>query len=816
MKTLLNRYLIIFFCFACNIAVQAQPMSGYTYDIMLETADSALVQNDYYNALDWFEQAYGEERTDEVAYTIAHLHMFLRDYNLAERWFGRLVRNRKAIVDYPEARFYQGRMMKQNGKLAEATEQLTEFINTYQDSDSLLRLARLELKGIQEMESFKPLRAVAVEPTEVLNCKHTDASPYLYNRNELYYSSFNADSIIELTDEDVDYEAKIYKSTYDEEEKGWKKGEALGIHINRIGWHTANPTFSKDRQRMYFTRAIMEGSELIESKIFVSERDGADWAPATEVQGGINGSFISTHPSIGELYGREVLFFACNKDGGQGGFDIYFSTILDDATVSEPVNLGADINTNQNEITPFYRDGHLYFSSVGHPGMGGFDVYYSIWNGSEWTYPKNMGPGINSPADDLYLYLDESQENGFMVSNRLGGKYIKARTCCDDVYTVAPAKVPINLLAAIGERRGGLRGGSIRILEMREDESYEIISEKNNESNKFDIALEKDKSYIIIAEHPKYFPDTIRINTVNVTEEKTYQEKFVLEIKPVEEEEIELITINEPVRLNNIYYDYDDDKILPDAEQDLDVLFTLLEDYPDLVIELSSHTDARGSDPYNMKLSQRRANSAKQYLVDKGATAERIKAVGYGETQILNDCLNDIECSEEDHQYNRRTEFKILEGPETIEIKRQVTKEELARIEAEKQAREEEEIKRRLIEKQKAKIAAEKQKALGKPSIQFANTSTNFGRMKQGDKKAYTFNFTNTGKTDLVIEMVSGCECTTVEWPSLPIKPGQKGQIKMVFDSTNEPGQIEKTLDVIHNGDPPVTELKYRANVMER
>jgi outer membrane protein OmpA-like peptidoglycan-associated protein len=126
--------------------------------------------------------------------------------------------------------------------------------------------------------------------------------------------------------------------------------------------------------------------------------------------------------------------------------------------------------------------------------------------------------------------------------------------------------------------------------------------------------------------------------------------------------------------MNNIYYDYDDDKILPDAESDLNNLYDLMQKYPEMVIELSSHTDSRGDDAYNEDLSQRRAENAKKWLVEKGVDANRIVAKGYGETQILNDCTNNVECSEEEHRRNRRTEFKIIEGPETIEIQKEVIK----------------------------------------------------------------------------------------------------------------------------------------------
>ena len=145
----------------------------------------------------------------------------------------------------------------------------------------------------------------------------------------------------------------------------------------------------------------------------------------------------------------------------------------------------------------------------------------------------------------------------------------------------------------------------------------------------------------------------------------------MLRVQPPESD-IEIVTINEPIRLNNIYYDFDDDKILPDAEKDLMTLKGLLDKYPDMVIELSSHTDSRGDDTYNEKLSQRRANSAKKWLLAKGVNSARIVPKGYGEEKILNQCTNGEECTEEEHRFNRRTEFKIIAGPTTIEIKKEV------------------------------------------------------------------------------------------------------------------------------------------------
>ena len=136
-----------------------------------------------------------------------------------------------------------------------------------------------------------------------------------------------------------------------------------------------------------------------------------------------------------------------------------------------------------------------------------------------------------------------------------------------------------------------------------------------------------------------------------------------------------MISINQPIRLNNIYYDYNDAKILKESEADLDYLNELMIQYPTMVIELSSHTDSRGNDEYNLALSQRRAESAKIYLLSKGVADERIQPVGYGETVLLNKCVNDVKCTDEEHRFNRRTEFKIVSGPTSIEIRKQITKE---------------------------------------------------------------------------------------------------------------------------------------------
>lgn len=184
--------------------------------------------------------------------------------------------------------------------------------------------------------------------------------------------------------------------------------------------------------------------------------------------------------------------------------------------------------------------------------------------------------------------------------------------------------------------------------------------------------LDKDKAYKAIATKDGYFPQEISLNTVGVVEDQTINRDFVLKSMPPESD-VDIISINEAIRLNNIYYNFDDDKILPDAIKDLSALRDIMKQYPDMVIELGSHTDSRGDDNYNQKLSLRRANSAKRWLVNTGGiSSDRIVTKGYGESEILNDCTNGVDCNDDEHRLNRRTEFKIIAGPTTIEVKKQV------------------------------------------------------------------------------------------------------------------------------------------------
>ncbi len=668
----------------------AQPATGNTKDALIKSGDEQIEKGQYYRALEQYEKAYKNAKEKDIAVKIAYAHFVLRDYAKSCNWYNRVLARDKANK-YFESRFYYGKALKMNASYTEASEEFKKYIESGAD-ENLKQLAQNELKGIELLATMKEDLSLEVKNAgNVINTPENQNGPITDNTGVLYFSSLqgktakagakevksgggegkeNNEEKKEEPKEESDF-SLVYSSSYTEG-KGWDKPAALTELINRVGYHTANVSFSKDGNTMYFTRTISDGGHMEESKIYVSTRTATDWSPALEVKG-VNGDYLARHPVEGELYGSKVLLFSANIPGGKGGFDLYYSNKISEAEFSAPVSL-ASLNTPGDDICPFMHEGTLYFSSDYWPGLGGFDIFKSKWNGSDWSSPENMGLPINSSTDDLFYKLSPSGDRAFLTSNRPDpqSKSLKSKTCCDDIYFIGKRKLVIDLTTVvIDEKKKPIKGATAQLIEFTGNKEGDAQSKTSSESNEISHLLNKDKAYKVVVTKEGYFPEEFAVNTVGIEKDQSIKKQVVLRVMPPESD-VEIITINEPIRLNNIYYDFDDDKILPDAEKDLKVLKELMDKYPDMVIELSSHTDSRGDDAYNEKLSQRRANSAKKYLVSKGIASSRIVAKGYGEEKILNQCTNGEDCTDEEHRFNRRSEFKIIAGPTSIEIKKEV------------------------------------------------------------------------------------------------------------------------------------------------
>jgi outer membrane protein OmpA-like peptidoglycan-associated protein/tetratricopeptide (TPR) repeat protein len=348
---------------------------------------------------------------------------------------------------------------------------------------------------------------------------------------------------------------------------------------------------------------------------------------------------------------EQTLYYVSDMPGGYGGTDIWYSQLQADGKWGLPTNAGNMINTKGNEMFPSLTSTDtLYFASNGHVGMGGLDIFMSSGSQNNWSKPINLKSPINSPGDDFSFTVQKLNADttiGYFSSNRTGGMGN------DDIYSfrqIIPKPPVFCVKGKILKKptQIPLPGTSITLYA----DGVKIVDNLNpNIDGSYSIELKPNTDYAVLAKKERFQSDSILISTKGLILSKTFKVDLSLD---------SLFQIGKVISLPNIYYDFDKDSIRSDASKVLDGLVRTMLDNPTIEIELRSHTDSRGDDNYNLALSERRALSAVNYIVSHGINAKRITAKGYGETQLINKCANGVDCTEEEHQANRRTDFKIL------------------------------------------------------------------------------------------------------------------------------------------------------------
>ena len=612
----IKTYIIVALFFGNFANLLAQPLREVPIWMTLEVAEERYDSNDLINALELYEQAYNELRELDLAYRIAEIHHRIRDYKRSERWYERVV-EKDEMNQYPDAVLQYGRALKINGKYQEAIDAFNKFAGVT-ENDSLLALADNEVAGIQlAIKEEAPIELVIENLGSRINSSYTDFAPTMTSEGELYFASIDSKDLIYINGKEGDYWSKIYKSKLDDKGK-WDKPKSISKRINLEGYHTGNPAFSESEDKIYFTRTLMELNDMVDSKIFVSEKNGENWGAPNEVTG-INGDYLNKNPNMGVLYGKDVIFFSSNMSGGLGGFDLYYAETTADG-FGLPTNLGPKINSAGDEITPFFQNNRLYFSTDGRPSLGGIDIYYADWDGKAFSESENMGAGYNSSFDDLNFSINKSGSRGFIVSNRPSKdtRSVISKTCCDEIFEFVLRDIVIDLLTQVTDGTDPLPGATVTVFEIDNNKPINPREKTSDDKTEYQFLLDFDKSYKVLVEKDGYKPTEFEFNTVGLVDDHTVGKRVSIAKIPSDEPEMDVITINEPIRLNKINFDLDDDKILRSAEPDLNAVLDLMNQYPDMVIELSAHTDAQGQDDYNQRLSQRRAQSTKNWLTNKG------------------------------------------------------------------------------------------------------------------------------------------------------------------------------------------------------
>lgn len=421
----------------------------------------------------------------------------------------------------------------------------------------------------------------------------------------------------------------------------WTPATALTGEVNGQ-YHEGPAVLSADGQQLYFTRSNYVERKLLKDdrntshlKLFRARIDSTGkWGDLHAFA--YNGDTWSTgHPAL-STDGR-TLYFASDRPGGFGGSDIW--RCKDNGTGwSEPENLGATVNTAGNEMFPTINGSTLHFSSSSHTNMGGLDIFETQEQNGSWRPPVNLNAPINTPKDDFFFVMDSTSKAGFLSSDRDGIDQIYAFTLYEPLFYLEGI--------VMDEADQYLPNVEVTLVDLETGDDNSTLT---GPDGKFIFQLKPNTDYNVRSSKEDMLTSSQNVSTKGLTRNDTLHTTLVMKG----------VRVGESIAINNIYYDYDEWDIRPDAAVELDKLALIFIENPSMSFELGSHTDSRGGDMYNLVLSDARANSAVNYLIQRGVNPDRITAKGYGEEILVNECKNGVKCTEEDHQANRRTEFKV-------------------------------------------------------------------------------------------------------------------------------------------------------------
>ena len=555
---------------------------------------------------------------------------------------------------------YYAKALQANGKYAEAEKELEELVGS-SENEELKDRAQKELKGLQNLSQLKKKDYYRVKNLEALNTPFAEYGP-VYSNSILYFASSRTNARL--------YEASgtPFTDLYQVDTKGANvdmstlKPLPQGI-INMPDVNTGSITFSADGKLMIFARGNTgkrKGAKDVD--LFLSRFRNGAWTAAIPINVNTPDYWEST-PSL-SADGR-TLYFSSNRKGGYGGLDLYSAQMDSRGRFGRLSNIGPDINTAGDELFPYMADnGRLYFSSDGHPGYGQLDMFV-VNRANGKTVIDNLGPTMNSTGDDFGIFLFRP-DRGFFTSNREGGKGD------DDIYTFINDDPNLRVVNYY------LQGVTYSV---RKDSSREILPDTKvsllgsdgdvmqdfttGNDGKFLFRVYENEHYFLLGERDGYLTKRQPFTTVGKSVSLESLKELVTNITFDTLMVLDRKTKNARFVLNNIYFGYDSADIRPAAARELNKLAQLLEDNPEIKIEMGSHTDSVASDAYNLELSQRRAQSTVNYLIRKGIDPKRLTAKGYGESvPIARNSNPDGTDNPVGRQKNRRTEFRIVEiGP---------------------------------------------------------------------------------------------------------------------------------------------------------
>lgn len=589
--------------------------------------------------------------SEELFTKLGNTFYFNAQYDEAAKWYGRLFdltqdpAENIALLRYSQA-------LKATGNHEMATQYYDTFISKT-GADSAPTMAVDYLALIQQNSGRYQIQTLeGVYDEDKISFGHTKID------NKLVYASTQTTKTFlnKRSSWDGLSFLSLYEVELDEQNVAKGKPKKLKGELNSK-FHESTPVFTADGNTMYFTRSNITQRIRKEDqnlKIYRSKKKDGKWQEAEELH--FNSDlYSSAHPTLSADETR--LYFSSDRPGGFGESDLYVAQITADGKIGAPENLGPKINTSGKETFPFISENDdLYFSSDGHFGLGGMDVFYIKITEDGFGNLLNVGEPINSYADDFAFGIDSKTKRGFISSNRTDtvGEFVY-----DNIYTFIEDTPIVDLYFAmiegyVTDRNSGEPIANATIIFTDPDTNI-YVTLTTDSKGYYTTETNKFHAYMIRAEKEDYDTDE-KASQANL---ETQRIDFLLQKnkQPLVPGTDLAKVLNIPI----IYFDFDKSNIRPDAQVELEKVYAVLMEYPKLRINIRSHTDSRGSDSYNQALSERRAKSTREYLISKGIDGQRLKSEGLGESELVNRCSNGVPCSVEEHQENRRSEFIVLE-----------------------------------------------------------------------------------------------------------------------------------------------------------
>ncbi len=650
-------HLILAVCLLGNLNLSAQ----------VKKANIFFEQYKYSKAIPLYKKdtnSKDEKIRKDATVRLADCYRFINNAEEASVWYTKAV----AFDDVdPKSYYYLGMSLRSLSRYDEAEKAFSSYARK-NPSDFRGRIYEQYCRDIQKWEGLTP--SAEIKNASGINSIYSDFGPVFFKDELLFTSDRDIDM---LADKNYLWTSFGYLDLYSTHalanDDFWGELVSPVKMPNTFNqeYHDGPASFTSDFKEIFTTRTLKNSTKK-DSASFKTDllkiyfADLSDEKKVNYKAFPFNSDDYSVgHPAISADGKR--LIFSSNMPGGFGQSDLFVSELVN-GQWSKPVNLGGELNTFGNEVFPFLaNDSTLFFSSDGHPGFGGLDIYETKLVNGKWTTPWNLKLPINSAYDDFSIVFNKNLTDGFFSSNRPGGKG------SDDIYAfrnykrtpaveepVIPEAKPViseKILATISgyvkdkKTQTPLDSATVFLLNSK---TNEVLVLKTNSKGYFESQVDKGVHYVIKGMKSSYFDDCM---SLSVPDDKT-----TLANKISRDLYLDKYGLNQVFKIENIYYDLNKWFIREDAKPSLDKLIRILKQYP-INVELGSHTDCRASSAYNNTLSQKRAESAVKYIIENGIDPKRLTYKGYGETHLINKCADGVACTEAEHQANRRTEFKI-------------------------------------------------------------------------------------------------------------------------------------------------------------